>query len=488
MFTTALIFTGLLLVGVSFFVPDGTSEIIVVSLSSFLLAWYCVRLTSFLDQRYIVYKFFVFFHLLQPLLLLIYVVLYPYQVESAVVNTTLYSGGAYTLYYSFLIVPLLGLFVAIVNKSLSGGARELGIEVYSRAAGHRLDFILIVSAFSVLSSWFILGIPGAPGYVLRVFRASLAFTPFLAGLYYGRSLVVRYVWFIVLGLGLFFAIITGSRGYAFWPLLMYVLGVLFQLKPKRIQLAGWCLFALSIPVGIFVIGFIQQLRSEVGRTSLRETNISEVVSFIPTALENTLSRGDEVYLADESTGSSTGFSRLVDWTLLFAPNMSPNPAEYRGYGDYHKELLSLFSFGGTNLDSKIGSFYPSFMYARMYGFNVYGGADEKGLQQSFTVPFAVVADSWSRGGLPSTVFQVLMMLWFFVVAEALNRRWFRRYPEVMVLLFFHLCDTALRFATVYTVTRSIRNAILYGALTGVVVFGIRFVRKNILSSLFVPRD
>lgn len=479
---------GLLFSLASLFVEQGMAQIVSVSLSSFFIGMSVLGFSSLLDQKFIVYKFYVIFHVLQPAFLFVYALLYPIQLQQIIVNTTLHEGRAYTLYYSFLLVPLLGLAVAFGNSLRSASFRETAISFYSKAAGRRLDFILIVSAFAALSAWFILGVPGVLGYGLRVFRAALAFTPFLAGLYFGRSILVRYVWLVVLVLGLIFSMLTGSRGYAFWPLLMYALGFLVQLRPGRQRVLGWSLFALSLPFGIFMIGFIQQLRSEMGRKPLLETEISEVASYIPTALKNTLSRGDEIYLIDEETGGSIGFSRMVDWTLLFAPNMTPNPAEYRGYGDFHQELLSMLSFGGSDLRSSIGKFYSSFMYARNYGFNVYGEADEQGLQKSHTVPFSVIADSWSRWGLISSIIQVAVLMVFLVVAEGFVRKLFRRQPEIMVMLFFFLCDTALRFATVYTVTRTVRTVIIYGTFTGVVVFGIRLVRKKLLPHLFVPRD
>lgn len=477
---------GALLFLLSFFFPEGIGQLLIVSASASLLGMGLLMLTAAIDQRYLAYKFYMVFHVMQPVFLFLMAWLYPIQLEMAVVNTTLLEGRAYTLYYSFLTVPILGLILALALRAFGRRSGERGIDFYSGAAGRRLDFLLLISAMAVLSSWFILGVPGVLGYALRVFRAALAFTPFLAGLYFGRSALVRNVWVLVLALGIVFSLLTGSRGYAFWPLLMYVLGVLFQLKTPRIRFAGWALFLISLPLGIFLIGFIQQLRSEVGRKSIRETDIAEVASYIPKALQNTLSRGGEVYLEGEATGASTGFSRLVDWTLLFAPNMSPDPVGYRGYGDFHQELLSIFAFGGSDLRRTFGNFYPSVLYARNYGFNVYADVDERGMQASFTVPFSVMADSWSRFGLISSVSQVLFLLSFFVGVEAFIRRCFWSKPDIMVFLAFFLFDNALRFATVYTVIRSVRTVILYGTFTFCVVWGIRFIRKTFLPHILAP--
>lgn len=466
--------------------PHGTNHVLSVSISSFLIGTGLLILTSRVDKRFVAYKFYIVFHLIQPVVVGLFVSLHPYQFEAISTNTTLLlTGSAYTLYYSFLLVPTIGLVVAFMNNTFdSGRTRELAVSYYSRMAGNRLNFLLLIAAIVNISSWFTGNLPGLLGYVLRIFRAAFLFTPLLAGLYFKRSTLVRYAWLFSLGIGLVFSVITGSRGYAFWPLLMYTIGFLIQLRPKKIQLLGWGIFALSLPIGIFVIGFIQQLRSEVGRAPLREANISEVISYVPTALKNTLDRGGEVYLQDEFTGAATGLSRLVDWTLLFAPNMTPEPTPYRGYGDFHHELLGMVAFGGSDLRSSFGTIYPSFMYARGYGFNVNSESDELGRQKSFTVPFAILADSWSRLGLISSVIQILILFLFINFCESLNRRLFKRHPEILVFIFFFLCDISLRFATVYTLTRTIRQTIIFGILTVCVVWLCRQARLKFIPVVF----
>ncbi len=239
-----------------------------------------------------------------------------------------------------------------------------------------------------------------------------------------------------------------------------------------------------LPFALLLAGFVSHLRSEVGRKTLQATDISSVIEAIPGALEDSLSRAESKTQQIEETTGYTGLRRLVDWTLLFAPNMSPETAPYRTYYDYLYELRGIFAFGGADLTSASGWFYPTQYYARMYGFNVHVGVDASGRQSSYTVPFNVVADSWSRYGLPSTVIQITILLAFFAFAEWANRRLFSRFPDVMVFGLLNLVYFAVFYSNVYGLTSTIRRFLVYYTAGVIFAFALRWIRIKFLANIF----
>ena len=88
----------------------------------------------------------------------------------------------------------------------------------------------------------------------------------------------------------------------------------------------------------------------------------------------------------------------------------------------------VFDFGGTE-----GRYYNSKLFSRMYGFNVYYEKDYSGKLNSHSVPFGIIADSWSRFGPISLFIQVSIAFLFFTLVEVINRSLFRRRPEMIII-------------------------------------------------------
>jgi hypothetical protein len=347
------------------------------------------------------------------------------------------------------------------------------IDFYKHIAGDRIAYLLFIGALINTSIWFEPLMPSLIGYFVRVVHATFAMTGLLAGYYWSKSRLVRFSWLGSLIIGLFFGTITGSRALALWPLLFYIIGFLSQLKGWR-KATIIVLFIALLPPAFFLIGFVQNLRDEIGRKDLSKVNILEVINYIPTAFEKSLKKRDNTQAQLEPSTGYKGLQRMVDWTLLFVPNMSPNPIEYRGYNDYMQEIGGMFAIGGSKMDSGHGSFYPSELFARNYGFRVHLNVDESGRFASHTVPFGVLADSWSRYGLVSSVLQITATLIFFIVFEYLNRWLLRRHPDIAIMGFAILAKYALQFATVYSLTSTIRRTVVFWIFGIVLCFIFKF--------------
>lgn len=454
---------------------EGKAQVIVVSILCSSLNLLFIKVLNRFDSWYLVYKFFVFFYVLQPFFFLLLILFYPELTEQACNITSLFNGRAFTLLYSFSLVPAIALICIVCTLPFRQiKDRFNGIDFYKYTAGDQIGYLLFIGALINTSIWVEPLMPPLIGYCIRVVHATFTMTSLLAGYYWSRSYLVRLSWLGSLGIGLFFAMITGSRAHALWPLIFYVIGFLSQLKGRQ-RVIGITLFIASLLPGFFFLGFIHNLRDEIGRNDLSKVNIYEVINYVPTAFEKNLKLGDdETHVQLEASAGYKGLQRMVDWTLVFAPNMTPNPVEYRGYNDYMQEIKGMLAVGGANMSSGSGSFYPTELFARNYGFPVHLTVDGAGRFASHTVPFGILADSWSRYGLLSSILQITAALVFFVIIEYLNRRVLWRHPDIAIMGFAVLAKYALQFATVYSLTSTIRRTIVFWIFGIVVCFFLKF--------------
>ncbi len=125
--------------------------------------------------------------------------------------------------------------------------------------------------------------------------------------------------------------------------------------------------------------------------------------------------------------------------------------------------------------------YSSTLYANNYGFNVNHNTNNEGRFVSHTLPFGVVADSWPRSDLFSSIAQIFVLLAFFAVFEHLNRGLLWRHADMMNFEFAVLEKYALQFATIYLLTSTIRRTIVFLVFGIIVCFVIKFFQKIFFS-------
>jgi len=480
----AVIFLPLCFLGVLFgLFFEGAPQIVSICLAAIsfnVVGW---RLVNRLDTRYVVYKFFLFAFMLQPIFCLLITLLYPESTEQMMINATLFNGGAPSLLYSFSLVPVVAIIFACICRLGDPNSSKLNsVTYYMQYAGSRLSFFLWLAAFINLSVWFEPVIGGKIGYGMRVLYATFSLTPLLAGYCWKMNPIIRYTWLSSLALGLIFAVVTGNRAYGFYSVIYYFIGFVFAL-PKGRKIYALAALLLIMPVGLFAVGFIQNLRNQIGRKALSDVNITEVINFVPAALEDSFARGKSNIGQFERSTGYTGLERLVDWTLVFVPNMTPSQVEYRGYNDYWQEFRGMVSIGGADLNSVTGAFYPTVLYARPYGFNVHLTVGAEGRLKSFTVPFGLIADSWSRAGPLSTIVQLFAAFAVFVLAEVLVRKLLRKYPDVLIMVTLVLAKFMMQLDT-YALLITIRRMIVYMLFMAIICFIFRYFRKFVFPRLF----
>lgn len=431
------------------------------------------------DQHYWSYKFFAFYFLLQPIVATVLLFAFPYPMERFFHATSLLSQAPVSVFYSCSLVVLLALIFALVVNA-SHRSKDSNLRKYLHVSDGGLSVLLVFAALVSLSIWFHNVLPGPIGYGARILHRAFELMPLLAGMYFWKSKLVRNSWITSLSLSLIFAFFTGSRGYFFYPAAFFCVGYFIQEKRLRARIALIALAVVGLVPGLMMVGFIGQLRQELGRKSLQEVDFSMIIRNIDVVIDRSFGNTLAGVKNEKDNALYTGLSRLMDMTVWLVPNMSPKPVEYRTYGDIALELRELYSISGMNRGS--GYVYPSRLVPNNYGIGTYIQMDYSGNFQSFTVPFNVLPDSWSRRGLISSIFQVSFAILFFAIVERIHARFFRRFAGVYVAGQFVLIGLAFRYMTAYTLIATVRQVIMTYTLCMIVFLSISYLSKR-----FIPR-
>lgn len=470
--TTALIFFGAVFFLVGLAVDPGTTALAFASFGAALMNFGFCGLIWRYDRRYLAYKFFSMYFIVQPLFFLFFVLWFGQEIRSVVAATSLFDQPPFSLFYSFNLIPLMAaIFAWILDQRQQ--ARRLPALAYTGqpAPADRscfrmprlsitFDALLIVCALINLSIWFSTVENNFVTAGLRVVYRALLFMPFVAGMYWNRSRLPQLVWIFVLSVNMVFAFFTGSRGYGFFSLGFYALGFIVQ-QTTAMRRVKWTVVGLAglIPL-VILSGLIRNMRDEFGYVGITNVQFSEVIRNINIAFQESKEASQLTWEEAPNDAVWIGLERLVDWTDVHAPNMSPDIVGYRGYGDFLDEFKSLASF------TKLGIFpfwnYPSTEYAQMYGFYVNVDRENSGeVTSSTAVPFNILADAWSRFGLFSALAQVTAALLILTGFEQfLMNRFLPRHMELFVLARTILIGIAANFLTIYTLVAAIREMLI----------------------------
>jgi len=388
-----------------------------------------------LDRVYLAYKFFILYFVIQPGFFFLLLGIFGSEVEKQLGPTTLTTGSPFSIFYSFCVVPIVGVLFAAYLDHRERQQHNMGMDFVGtelrpgsspfvlRKMGPAMHTLLILSAFMCLMTWLwgplnrVLDLPdlNVISIGLSAYTRALALMPLLAGLYWNRSRMVQLIWLVQLSVGLFLAVLTGARSYGFLPVAFYGLGYILQQSTTRKRLNATLAGLVGAVVLLLLAGFVQNLRDQVGRTSdVNNVDVQSIVTNLDNLLEQ--SKGQNKLMWEDAPSDAVwfGLTRVVDWTLVLGPNMSPDVAPYRGYDDFGDEILGLVSFQGLRiLDNWT---YDYISLPRIYGYNTMGVIDEKGNYGGmFAVPFNIMTDAWSRYGLLSSIVQLVatftMLCW-----------------------------------------------------------------------------
>jgi hypothetical protein len=285
--------------------------------------------------------------------------------------------------------------------------------------GVEFDAMLIVSALIATSIWIsTLSETNVVYFFFRVLSRGLIFAPFVAGLYWNRNRLVQIIWIATLLANLALAFMTGSRSYGFLPLGYYGLGFILQQATHTGRIFWLTAGIAGLILMLMASGVVNALRNEVGRTTIQTMNVGEIMSNLPDAISKSLDNNVNDWDSGHQNAFWSGLDRMVDGTLLAAPNMTPDVVPYRGYDTLKDELAAMVSIPGLGIFPDLA--YDSKGLAIPYGFNVTEDYDAvTQTHSSGTVPFNIVADAWSRGGIFSVLAQVGLALLALTFVEKL---------------------------------------------------------------------
>ena len=286
-----------------------------------------------------------------------------------------------------LIEPSLGfLAFAVLMRTLRGSpgrGRSLRETIDRLSPG--FEWLLILAALLQFSLW----ITGDEklsdsliAYGLRIAAKPVALVPFLAGYTAFKFRFATLVWVLVFVVGIVFSFFTGSRGYAYLPLIPFLVGLLISLKTWRQRIRLGLILSPALGLAFFIASLVGELRNETGRMGLSQVSgagIGKILDSAKSYVQDNNKKQDE-----EFGMTSSGIARMVAWPNIAVPVMTPDFSDYRGFWDIENEFSAFFSLGRFS-----GNVYFSNAYANLYGFYV---------DDITSVEFGIVADGASRAG------------------------------------------------------------------------------------------
>lgn len=364
------------------------------------------------------------------------------------------SPWAVTLGQTFF--PLVALACArLLTSRRNAGTMEILAQI-NREAVPGFGFILGLFAVGLLL--YFLGtlfvrVPFLTQFIIYL-HLSFFMSPVLLGLCWRRYPVPVAVFGAAILVGGAFALGAGSRALLFLPLVFFALGLWFSLgRAARLGVAAGALL-LIVPV-FYLSGRIESVRKD--GTVEREGDV--------------LARAGEIGRLVGAPGGGEGLranftrgvERMIMWGNLVALTLSPERVPYRGFDDFAEEMRflnqsTLFQDADAYLDESLDREF-GLGAARRYGFGVVVGG---------TVPFPVLADGWSRGGLLGVAFYagVLCLAWGGL--ERLARWFFADKPHLAIALIAILLsssyDRMSTYGFVYNLRYLAMQALLWGGL------------------------
>jgi hypothetical protein len=364
--------------------------------------------------------------------------------------------GAYTLLLGreewvllmYCMVALATLLVLAVRRFFVGSQRPA--EVIRRsgdaASDPRLPIILIAAAGFTLMFW----LGGELGFgplraVFLTLQRAFMFVPFLAGFYFWVSRPATVIWVLTVIANVVLGTLTGSRGPAFVPIIVFGIGVLMGATARQRGLVLVMLVLLGVP-GAFIFGQIEAIRTSVGRLSVSEitgAKVSEVVA----GIKKTRNPGGDPY--DELPAWVKANFRLVTWPTVVVAAATGGYGGQRGFGDLPQQIIA--SLNVVSVTGEISGYYNEGLFnlrAADYGFRVDAGT---------SVEFGFMAESWDRGGAIAAFIYALIAIAFFSVAEAGVRSLLGRNPALRTVAVSVLFTTAFWTLNIYNLPLSLRQ-------------------------------
>ena len=362
---------------------------------------------------------------------------------------------------AYLVSPVAITLVLVLFSPFATKRGRYDLRTLIDIAGPKFELFLLLAAALKFSIWFTVLSPGNPVfYLARVLTYALSVVPFFVGfcaLKYKRATLA---WLVVIGLSLLIALKTGSRGPAFYPALYFMIGFFLGLR-NNLQRLSWGLLA-GVPAAIFIatlgvyIGLARDVvgRSDAGALFSSKSTVSEAAkdSNVAREMMNKMQEGVAFKV----------FQRLTLWPLTVVPTMTPDPVDYRGFDDFHRELLASVQLGMIVGKLNTGGIYFSNWYLKPYGFAVH--ADSAGLISNVEMP--VFTDAFTRGGwIAGGGFTFLAFAVIYIFEQVLRRYLLPKRIAVLLIMLPVLATIAAIRVHMDPLVSVIRLTVLYGCFS-----------------------
>lgn len=451
----ALVVWVLLLLGAQYLALSPRWQIVLAGASAVVVLLVIFLAVLRLTPDFLTTQFFVGFQLQAAIFFVLTMLVIPNGAleEHPLLNILEHPFGSFVA----LISPSLGFVMfAVALMLLRRGPSGLSLREIVDRLSPGFERLLIVAALLQFSLWFTSDerVSGSLiAYGLRIVSHSVPLIPFLAGYLAFKLRRATLVWVMVFVIGIGFSFVTGSRGYVYFPLLAFLMGLFIGLArwTKRVQLA--VILAPALAVAFIVASLVGERRGKTGRIQLSqvsEEGIGSITKESKAILAEEHAKGN-----DEAGLTDVGLARLVNWPNIAIPAMTPDVVPYRGFGDIGRECSSFLKLGRFSKD-----IYWSNVIANDYGFMV---------NEATSVEFGIGADGASRAGTLGAVLYGLIVAVVLGVLERVASCLHRRNIDLFLLCTFGLCS-----AGVYTMVRTGLFPSVRSALINLVVVSVFF--------------
>ena len=368
---------------------------------------------------------------------------------------------------AMLTVPL-GVLLAVAAWRLVGhhSSRIAADPTQVNATAHQRRVYLVIAALAQLFYWpAALESSGIVGYVVRILATAWVVAPFLAGRdsRHDRSLVLLWSAILVLNAGI--GIAAGTRSLALIPAVLFTVGYISALSGGRRFAVGALALMGTVPL-VQLAGAVGVVRDDLGRGGL-ELMQADHVREVFRHLWDAMAPGDKQSAEEVNV---QGVSRMLGWTNVVVPLMTPDTIPYRSLDGFFDEALQTFrvaSMSGLTADDLYDAGLST-AQARVYGFNV---------SSSTSVEFGLAADAWSRGGAPVVLLFSMIAALGLMVGEWFAHRWHRWGAGIGSILALPVAKAAFFDGVVVQLLPMLRGIILYMLITAVIVVAVEFARR-----------
>jgi hypothetical protein len=338
-----------------------------------------------------------------------------------------------------------------------GGRQALGLgQTVPRASegdaqqasnDQRMPALLICSALFSLLFWIGSELSvGMAQAVCQALQRTFFFVSFIAGFHFRCSRAALITWVVVLAANLSLGIVTGSRGPAFMPVILFALGLLCGATFR--QRLGFlaAMTVLAIPM-FYVFGMIEVVRNDVGRLKVSELS-STTIKEVATGLRGERQKEGDSY--EELPSMARAVIRAVNWpNLVVAATAGRGSGRYSGFADLADQLRA--SLNIVAVTGKMDDYYVAGLYnlrASEYGFHV---------EEGTSVEFGLLAESWDRGGPVAAFIYSLIAIVMLGALEEWVRSLLKQSPALRAIMVSTLFTTAYWTLNCYNLPLSMRQ-------------------------------